>query len=401
MLARKRKVQDEEPLVPHGLVSQALETSGETSSEVPSPETVVLDPSQPKPPKPAIPPRAARVSSARVLHWPNVRKQVSGVRIPNVLPRVVAFAKLIFARLKSARGSVKLPRPWTRMRGLAANATNQLNEELKSFRARAVPELREIYNSVELPAKKARLREIASNGVTKLIEVCRDWRTSGIAQYRAFQLPAKTTRLRDIASRGIKVKAAIEVCQAWRAGAVAQYRALKERSVLVTDAAVGHIAEKAPRDGFKLRVRLAGVPLKMRIAFARAKLQYQLGRNSVAKDSRAWSSIALGAMAALLVMGLFATARHFAQASLPSNRVGASSSQEATPASTTSTVSQPQEPAVSPAKARLTNAAARSDSTPTKPQPKRATARPKMRRNPDDDYVAKDTFVYYGKRASR
>jgi len=358
MLARERKARDDEPLVPHGLVSQALDAGNETSAEAPRSE--VPHPTQPKPPRPATPAKPVKGSSGRLLHWPNVRKQVGSIPMAGVLPRLRALPKQISEQLKNARGRVNLSKHWTRIRVIAANGTNQLNKELRSLRARTGPELHEIRNSVQLPARTARLRQTASTGITKTVEKC----------------------------------------QTWRNHAAAHFRVVKERSLLLTKAAVSHIAEKAPRDGFKLRIRFAGMPLKMRIAFARAKLEYELGRNSVAKDPRVWSPIALGAIAALLVMGLFATARHFAQASLPSNRVSASSSQDATPASGASIVPEPQKPAPAPVKAQLRIAAAKSDSAPTKLKPKPAAARSKVRRRPNG-YVAKDTYVYYGSRASR
>jgi hypothetical protein len=148
-------------------------------------------------------------------------------------------------------------------------------------------------------------------------------------------------------------------------------------------------------------VRLAGLPLQTRIAAARVKSEWNLKRESVHRNSQLWSSLALGAITALLVMGIFSAARHFAQASLPSNRPSTSRSTgvaevSATAEPVTGESPKPASRVAYSRQARLPKA------KPVHPKAQRAAAAPRrVRHNPDEDYVAEDTYIYYGNRSSR
>ena len=108
--------------------------------------------------------------------------------------------------------------------------------------------------------------------------------------------------------------------------------------------------------------------------------------------------MALGALAASLVMGIFAAARHYAQASLPSTHtVSVSTVQNATHANATAITAQP---IATVEKASLRTTSVKSNSDPRKPKRRTAAVKPRIHHNPDEDYVAKDTYVRYD-RSSR
>src|SRR5437879_8005312 len=77
MLARRKpKLQDDEPLVPHGLISQALDTPPSTS------ENVSTELSSPPPTI------AESVKGPRILRWPRAARQIgAGMKAGSVLPR--------------------------------------------------------------------------------------------------------------------------------------------------------------------------------------------------------------------------------------------------------------------------------------------------------------------------
>ena len=402
MLARRRKLQDDdEPLVPHGLVGQALDPAETNNSDPrlvedssdapPAPEKGEdRDPRLPKPPRSTATAQPANPSPGRLLHWPRVKQQLgeSRAHIAAAFPSFRAFPKQISGQVASLRGRLQSSRRLSQIRALAASRAEQVREELKSVREHAIPELQQVRDSAQVPAKVARLRQGISTAATNSKQIWQVWRTNAVR-------PVQTIRQR--LSTG--TRKSIEICRVWRAKTAEQVRAWRERRRLAKRTAWTEVVEKSPRDGFKLRVRLAGLPLKMRLAIARAKLEWQLGYKSFSKDSRLWTSIALGGFAALLVMALFSTARHFAQASLPSNRVSANSFQETTSSASTATMGA--QPAAAPAKRPLRKPAFNANTQTRAPKTKATVSKPNGRQKADSDYVAKDTYVYYGSRSSR
>src|SRR5881628_3429473 len=81
MLARRKpKPQDDEPLVPHGLISQALDTSPLTSenasTELSSPPPAIVE--------------SVKGPPARILRWPRAARQIgAGMKAVSVLPRTL------------------------------------------------------------------------------------------------------------------------------------------------------------------------------------------------------------------------------------------------------------------------------------------------------------------------
>ena len=141
----------------------------------------------------------------------------------------------------------------------------------------------------------------------------------------------------------------------------------------------------------RVRIRLVGLPLQARILLARAISQWKL-KQELLHDSRLWTSMAMAALSALLALGLISTVRHYATDDLPSHLSHADSS----PVSTL-----PPAAKVAPLKPAANRVhPVQRVSQPRLVEHKRIdrvpVIKPKPRHNEDDDYVARDTYVYYG-----
>ena len=155
----------------------------------------------------------------------------------------------------------------------------------------------------------------------------------------------------------------------------------------------------------RVRIRLGGTPLQAKIFLTRSISEWKLKRDNMRMDARLWSSMTMAAASALLVLGLISAARHYATQALPS-RTGSTHSQAN---------SKNQVPAdVVPSKiaaqaaARPIEAAAHENMSAKGPQksvgvhPKPVSTSSPVRKRPragdEKDYVAPDTYTYYGNR---
>ena len=141
----------------------------------------------------------------------------------------------------------------------------------------------------------------------------------------------------------------------------------------------------------QVRIRLVGLPLQARILLARTISEWKLKRELL-HDSRLWTSMAMAALSALLALGLISTVRHYATDALPSHLSHADSS----PASNLPTAAE-----VAPLKPTADRVhPVQRVSPPRLIQHQRIdrapVIKPKPHRSEDDDYVARDTYVYYG-----
>lgn len=146
--------------------------------------------------------------------------------------------------------------------------------------------------------------------------------------------------------------------------------------------------------GRRVRAVLSGLPLRIRILFARQLTRWTLRFEEAGMDARLWTSMTLAAISALIALAIVSVVPHYAAEFLPS-RIPP----------TPSTVSASAPPAanivVSP---KRTEPAATSESllagSKLAAKAKKTTvakmATPKHRRTADDDYVAPDTITYYG-----
>jgi hypothetical protein len=151
---------------------------------------------------------------------------------------------------------------------------------------------------------------------------------------------------------------------------------------------------------FKMRVRLAGLPLRARILFTQTVSEWKLKSSLGSADSRLWTSMTLGAGCALLALGLVSAGRHYADASLPSHVLRSN----APPPAGTSTEVETAKPIVTkPKDPAVTRTGLRQKLTPPAVSNRQhpAESRPKPRHHESDEYVARDTTVYYGEHSRK
>jgi hypothetical protein len=349
MLARRKaKPQDDEPLVPHGLISQALDTSlsvsdNSSSTQVNSASPTTLE--------------AQKRPAARVLRWPRATRQVKeGMRLARALPITLQHAR---EQTRISRNQISTS--WRQACSIASQHAGRIRDQV----ARVIPPtLDRIRSSIQFSVNVARCRNFSAAYASKAVVLCRNWSS---------QAATNLQRLKDAASHRLS-----------------RIRGQAE------------LQEPLPPIGFRVRIHLAGAPLKARIAWARASSEWDLRRESLSRNSRLWTSLALSALSALAVMGIFSTARHYAKASLPSTRAATISSTKN--ADTAAVVV----PLTVKAPSRVSDIhTSHPQSVSAKPKPAKpkiqagtVPSRHKIRRNEDEDYVAKDTYVYYGKRRS-
>jgi hypothetical protein len=150
-------------------------------------------------------------------------------------------------------------------------------------------------------------------------------------------------------------------------------------------------------NGARVRVVLTGAPLRMRIFFARKITEWSLKHDGKPADARLWTSMTLAAISAIIALIIVSVVPHYASRFLPSRL-----------AATQSTVSaNAAEPAVTPVSSapqavlKNTSASVAVPAVGKKPQSTRAVAAKaapasKTQRHSNDDYVAPDTYKYYG-----
>ena len=348
MLARRKpKPQDDEPLVPHGLISQALDTPPSTSenvsTELSSPPPTIVE--------------SVKGPPARILRWPRAARQIgAGMKARSVLPR-----SLHQIRKHVQTSTDQISNQWTQVSNLASACAGRIRDNV----VRVIPAtIGRIRSSAQLSTNAARFQKFTSACASRAFGLTRDW---------SAQAAISLQRLKNASSQRLEE--------------------MRTQTAL---------PEKTARARIRLRIQLAGAPLKARIALARASSEWDLRRESLSRNSRLWTSLALSALSAVAIMGIFSTARHYAKASLPSNRAATISSTKNADTTT------PVVPVSAKAPRRASDIqTSQPRSTSMKPRPtqhkiQRAAipARQRVHRNEDEDYVAKDTYVYYGRRPS-
>jgi hypothetical protein len=141
------------------------------------------------------------------------------------------------------------------------------------------------------------------------------------------------------------------------------------------------------------RTRLATSASQAKVFAAQRLSEWKMKRDGMAIDSRFWSSMTLSAIAALIVLAIVSMVPHYAAKSLPSQILNTNPSVSASVAVPV-TAPAPHAEKTSPRKTSNTQPAQE------KPVSRKAAATPattpKPRRAADDDYVAPNTYKYYG-----
>ena len=136
--------------------------------------------------------------------------------------------------------------------------------------------------------------------------------------------------------------------------------------------------------------------LRARIMVARQLSEWRIRRQRVAVDSRFWASMSMAAVAAIIALVIVSVVPHYAARSLPSRILNTNPSVDA------SVVSRPAAPAaqvktVAPVRKPVSTAS--SHPAPLKTSSVKTaslTAPAKPHHVVHDDYVAPDTYKYYG-----
>jgi hypothetical protein len=155
----------------------------------------------------------------------------------------------------------------------------------------------------------------------------------------------------------------------------------------------------------RIRTVVAGPVLRAKTQFAQPMSQWRMKRDRLAIDSRFWTSMTLAGISALIVLGIVSVVPNYAAKSLPSRILGANSAVNADVATPVVLAAPPQASSSQAGPPRPSKAAAKKTVdpklAPEKPASPKAAATPKTRRAADDDYVAPDTYKYYGTGSKR
>lgn len=132
-----------------------------------------------------------------------------------------------------------------------------------------------------------------------------------------------------------------------------------------------------------LQAQLVESPVKARIPFDRQRSSSRM-RSNASYDARLWISMTMAAVAAMIALTIVSLVPHYAARSLPSRILAIKPTVRESSADTD--VRRVPEKNMKSDKAGSTRKTASANTT----------ARPKTRRTDDDDYVAPNTYKYYG-----
>lgn len=156
-------------------------------------------------------------------------------------------------------------------------------------------------------------------------------------------------------------------------------------------------ANTRPSTPSRVRVLLAASALQARVIAAEQLAAWRLRRERLAIDSRFWASMTMAAIAAIFALVIVSVVPHYAAKSLPSRLLNTNPSVDANAAAPVAATSTPVHNA--DALVRKTTSgtqATASKSYSTKADSATAAANPKPKHVAQDDYVAPNTYKYYG-----
>ena len=419
MFWRRRKLPEDEPLVPHGLISQALEEEG--SPELPpdmldSPKDVEQSPAEPVEMRLRV---SAPVQSSQLeplpeqgrisppLKWPRLdeaeiarraqgidtavsfpyRKPLVSAAVPKAdevkpEPEIVEPAKLELVETPPATE----PAPAVSVPAARSEKFSNLLSRVRSLRLPTFEPLRQRVHSAFSQA-----------------------RTSGNT---AFQ--SATNRFREFRSKsGVMLDAAKIRFVDRSHAAIAQSRFgllhVRENIRGVDWSGANRVWNRVR--SWQVTVRIPASNRRfISSTVENAKSSGFLLQRMIQRDSRLWASMGMAALSALLALGFISGVRHYGPDRVeaqPTSVIPAAAATNAVPANSVvsskpSTAAKAVAPKPSPiAKTRANKPAATTSPAAVVPQKKTvaAVSTPKhrvRRSSEEDDYVAKDTYVFYG-----
>jgi hypothetical protein len=186
-------------------------------------------------------------------------------------------------------------------------------------------------------------------------------------------------------------------------GGMARLQRMSAKVNSVSPAATTDVLRPAntqPSAASRVSVLLAASASRAKAITARQLSQWRMKRERVAIDSRFWTSMTLAAISASIVLGIVSVVPNYAAKSLPSRILSPSSSVNASVAAP-GVLAAPRQTSSSQAVPPQTGkTAAKRTANPKLAQEKPASPEAAVPRKPhraaDDDYVAPDTYKYYG-----
>jgi hypothetical protein len=441
---RKRRPQEEdEPLVPHGLIWQATDDEPPMSAETPPPPPQVPAPPIQMPlqadnrapdngvaptpvfhvPEPiAKPPDSNPGKLGNIsppIRWPSL-KTASVIRRADPVPPPLSVA--------DSRPTHEVTPPPK----LAPVAQVPIQPKLKpqpklepsALKSSAVSKIRQV-EVIELetkdgsPAEKSRRREAFVRMVGSLRQQAGSVYGSAVKSvghagrklqtaYAAINLRGRLEGAKPLAEKCFRgaVDGSVSARQAlkslWTSNALRMTRVKSSVGQFSSGAmktSLTRSADFAQRlRNHRVRIRLVR-SASLQALIQRSTLAWAARRDAIRREPRLWTSLAMGALSALLTLGLISAVRPYAPGRDSSNRAGRSQQSPIQPAS----LIAPQTALASTrqtAKSRRNNSAELTPAA-TKPSPVATTSKPKpapsrVHHNDDEDYVAPNSYHYYG-----
>jgi hypothetical protein len=157
-------------------------------------------------------------------------------------------------------------------------------------------------------------------------------------------------------------------------------------------------ANSRPSTPSRIRVLLAASALQAKIITTQQLSAWRIRRERAAIDSRFWASMTMSAIAAVIALVIVSVVPHYAAKSLPSRILNTNSSVDANVSAPVAAAPAQVQKTVAPV--RKTTNATSTQSTTTKTDSVKAgstkSANPKPKHVVQDDYVAPNTYKYYG-----
>jgi hypothetical protein len=158
-------------------------------------------------------------------------------------------------------------------------------------------------------------------------------------------------------------------------------------------------ANTRPSTPSRIRVLLASSALQIKIITAQQLSAWRLRRERAAIDSRFWASMTMSAIAAVIALVIVSVVPHYAAKSLPSRILNTNPSVDANVSAPIAASPAPLQKTIAPARKTTTGnstqtAAAKTDAV--KADSTKSAMNPKPKHVADEDYVAPNTYKYYG-----
>lgn len=423
MFGRRKSRKQEEPLVPHGLIWQATDEPEEPAQEArlekpaSSAEVIEMVLRRENPPDAAVPAKTVPVAQSRDVAQPDASASRMGAISPPI-PWPSPKTASVIRRAPPPTIPVIIGSP------IAANV-NELEKRGPQVvpQAPAVPQAAviEIQAAAQVRKHSRRRENLAQisrslqqkvknaySGAARTLVLVR-----GKAQttYSVINPRAKFTGARQLAQK--KISVAISGCQAagsrlrtgWAtvsprvARRIIDGRTIALKAVRTSISHYGHLVQQAQSRRIRIRIER---PASTRAFIEHSKVAWAKSRESMRRDSRLWTSVAMAALSALFAVGVISAVNHNAPRAHASNKSVANSGEGSSIATNPIVVVAPRAASHDLTKAipstsrRSSHHSVEASSSEIQANSSRRETTRRAHHLTDDDYVAPNTFHYYG-----